>query len=231
MITKTGIDLPKRTKMSYEEYLEYANETRIMEWVDGEVIEYMPAGYLHQNIVRFLLALLNSFVEMMQLGIILPAPFETKLWADGPAREPDIIFVSQKQLNKLTDRRFEGAPDLAVEIVSPGSVSEDRVRKFNHYEQAGVPEYWIIDPRPRQQQVDCYVIDEDGIYHPVPINEDGVYRSAVLPGFWFKVDWLWQEELPQVQLALAEILLSMESLPPQVREVSQAWYDLLKPGN
>ena len=138
MITRTAIELPKRTKMSYEEYLEHASETRLMEWVDGEVIEYMPAGYLHQNIIRFLLALLNSFVETFQLGVVLPAPFETKLWSNGPSREPDILFISQEQLSKLTNKRFEGSPDLVVEVVSPGSVSEDRVRKFSHYEQAGV---------------------------------------------------------------------------------------------
>ncbi len=228
MITRTGTELPKRTKMSYEEYLEYASNTRIVEWVGGEAIEYMPAGYLHQNIVSFLDALLRSFVQFFQLGRIVIAPFEVKLWENGPSREPDLLFISHDNQDGLKTAHYEGAPDLVVEVVSPGSVSEDRVRKFSHYEQAGVREYWIIDPRPRQQQVDCYVMDKDGIYHPAPIDENGVYHSAVLPGFWFKVDWLWQEELPHTQLALAEILLSIESLPPQAREASQAWYDLLK---
>ena len=141
-------------------------------------------------------------------------------------REPDILFISHGNLDGLQKARFEGAPDLAVEIVSPGSVSEDRVRKFSHYEQAGVKEYWIIDPRPHQQQVDCYLLDEDGIYHPAPIDESGVYHSAVLSGFWFKVAWLWQEELPNTQKVLAEIMLSIESLSPEARVAYQALYGL-----
>jgi Uma2 family endonuclease len=214
--------------MSYEEYLEYASESRIVEWVDGEVIEYMPAGYPHQNIVRFLLTLLNSFVEFFQLGLVLPAPFETRLWPGGPSREPDLLFINHDNRDSLKSTHYEGAPDLVVEVVSPGSVAEDKVRKFTHYEQAGVREYWIIDPRLRQQQVDCYVLDEEGIFQPAPVDANGIYRSAVLPGFWFKVDWLWPEELPNPQLALAEIMLSIESLPPQARAAYQALYDLLK---
>ena len=125
MITKIVTELPKRTKMSYEEYLEYATETRIVEWVDGEAIEYMPAGYLHQDIVSFLDTLLRSFVQFFQLGRIVIAPFEVKLWQNGPSREPDLLFISHDNQGTLKTARYEGAPDLVVEIVSPGSASED----------------------------------------------------------------------------------------------------------
>jgi hypothetical protein len=91
-----------------------------------------------------------------------------------------------------------------------------------------VREYWIIDPRPNQQQVDCYLLDEEGIYHPAPIEENGIYRSTVLPGFWFKVEWLWREEMPHTQMALAEIMLSNETLAPEIRKTYQALYDFLK---
>lgn len=218
---------PQRLKMTYEEYLEAASETRIVEWVNGEGIIYMPPLYQHQEIIRFLNGLLSPFIQFFNLGTLILAPFEVKLWPDGPSREPDLIFIAKKNLSGLTDKRFDGGPDLLVEIISPGSVTEDRVRKFTEYERAGVQEYWVIDPRPRQQQSDFYVLGDDKIYHAAPVDDQGVFRSTVLPNFWLQVDWLRQGQLPNPQLALAEIMVSIETLPAQVRETYQALYELL----
>ena len=75
----------------------------------------------------------NLFIEFFDLGILVLAPFEVKLWPDGPSREPDILFIGQENLSKLTSERFEGGPDLIIEIISPSSVTEDRVHKFTEY--------------------------------------------------------------------------------------------------
>ncbi len=218
---------PQRLKMSYEEYLETASETRIMEWVNGEGIIYMPPIYQHQEIIRFLSGLLSAFVQFFDLGTVILAPFEVKLWPGGPSREPDLIFIAQKNLSGLTDKRFAGSPDLLVEIISPGSVTEDRVRKFTEYEQAGVWEYWVIDPRPRQQQADFYVLGEDRVYHPAPLDENGLYFSTALPNFWLNIEWLRQERLPNPQLALAEVMVSLDTLPAEAKATFQALHKLL----
>lgn len=217
---KVQVEAPQRYKMSYEAYLEFATEAQIVEWVDGEVIIYMPPSDKHQNISQFLSTLLNLFVQFFKLGIIRYAPFEVKL-PDGPAREPDLIFIANDNLAGHSPERFAGSPDLLVEIISPSSVTEDRVRKFTEYEQAGVPEYWLIDPRPHQQQADFYVLGEDKRYHPVPLTEDGRYHSTVLPGFWLNVDWLWPAELPDPHTTFAEIIISTEKLPDEVSAAYQ----------
>ncbi len=222
------ISAPKRIKTDYQTYLDTASESQIVEWVNGEIIKYMPPIYGHQDIVSFLDALLRQFVQYFNLGVIIPAPFEVKLWPDGPSREPDILFISQNNLPKLTPKRFQGGPDLIIEIVSTSSAVEDRVRKLTQYEQAGVSEYWIIDPRQHQQQADFYLLDENGVYATAPVNEDGVYHSTVLPNFWLKLAWLRESPLPNPQLALAEIMTSVESLSPQAKETYQALFDLLK---
>lgn len=229
MVTATPVEAPapQRLKMSYEDYLRLANDSSIMEWVDGEVITYMPPVHEHQRLVLFLCELLNGFIQYFTLGTLIPAPFEVKLWSDGPSREPDIIFISQKNQHKLTEKRFEGAPDLIIEIISPSSVTEDRVYKFTNYMQAGVAEYWIIDPRPRQHHADFYVLGEGQVYHPAPIDDDGLYHSTAIPNFWFNLDWLWQEELPNPQLALAEIMISVETLPSEAKETYERLYGLL----
>lgn len=141
---KPTVEAPERMRLSYDEYLRRASETRITEWVDEEMITYMPPLLRHQEISGFLSNLLSAFVAALNLGKIVSAPFEVKLWPDGPAREPDLLFISNDKLDLLGEKRFDGGPDLVIEIVSTGSVREDKVRKFEEYEQAGVAEYWKL---------------------------------------------------------------------------------------
>ncbi|MBN1991199.1 MAG: Uma2 family endonuclease [Anaerolineae bacterium] len=218
--------IPQRLKMSYAEYLKFASDSNIMEWVEGEVIIYMPPLDRHQELVLFLSKLLHSFIQFFNLGTLRFAPFEVRLWPDGPSREPDIIFISHKNLSQLTSRKFEGGPDLVIEIISPGSVTEDRVHKFTEYERAGVREYWLIDPRPHQEQVEFFILREDNVYRPALLNNDGIYHATVLPNFWLNPTWLWQKKLPNSELILAEIMLSVENLPAEAKDAYQAMYNL-----
>lgn len=215
----------ERYPASYETYLHEASETYVTEWVDGEVIKYMPPLLKHQEISWFLFSLLSLFVSTFKLGKIGEAPFEVKLWADGPSREPDIFFVSDHKLEQLTNRRFEGAPDLIIEIISPSSVREDKVRKFDEYEQAGVSEYWIIDPRTRQKTAEFFQRDESGIYQAVEVDESGIYNSTILPHFWLNVDWLWEDPMPNHQLCLAEVIKDNEAIPAELRQLYQGLFD------
>jgi Uma2 family endonuclease len=226
-LTKVEHSAPQRLKMSYEEYLDLARDDQIVEWVEGEVLVHMPPIDKHQDLSLFLTELLSAFIRFFNLGILRYAPFEVKLWSSGPSREPDIFFVATENLSKLTSPRLEGAPDLIIEIISPGSVTEDRVHKFTQYEQAGVKEYWLIDPRPYQVQADFYVLGEDQRYQAASLEEDGQYRSTVLPDFWLKLAWLWESPLPNPQLAFAEVMTSIETLPAEVKAAYQALYEIL----
>jgi Uma2 family endonuclease len=190
--------------MSYGEYLEWADEDVHAEWVDGQVIVHMPAKYYHQVLIDFLTRLISSYVDVFSLGQLLIAPFEVKLWPGGPSREPDLLFISKDHLDRLTDERLNGPADLIIEVVSKDSLRRDRVDKFDEYEAAGVREYWILDNRPKRNRAQFYQLDEAGQFQPVT-PEDGVYRSAVLPGFWLRLEWLWQAQ-PDIWLALAEVI-------------------------
>ena len=185
---------PARLKMSYEEYLQWADESTITEWVNGEIIIHMPPKDTHQTAAGFLFRLLTLFVDLLDLGKVIIAPFEVKLWPDGPSREPDILFIAKENLERLTDDRLTGPPDLIIEIVSKDSVSRDRRDKFKEYAQTGVPEYWIIDPRPTQRRTDFYALNEQGHYDHFATQADERIESRVLPGFWLKPNWLWQAD-------------------------------------
>ena len=167
----TALTAPERRRtkrrQSYEEYLALPHDGRIVEWVDGEIISHIPATQLHQNVASLIETLLRLYVTRLRLGRVFDAPFEVRLWAGGPSREPDVLFIGREQLEQLTERRFEGGPTLVVEVVSPGSVTIDRVDKFLVYERAGLGEYWVIDPRPHQQQCEYYVRDEKPGVFPV----------------------------------------------------------------
>ena len=203
----------QRLKMTYEEFLDWADEDVHAEWVDGEVIIHMPPKTVHQDVAVFLTTLLRLFVQFFGLGKILTAPYEMKIDPPtGPAREPDILFIATENLDRITENKLEGPADLIVEIISDDSVSRDREKKFGEYQAAGVREYWIIDPRPGKQAADFWVLDDDGQYRQAPVDDDGVYRSEVISGFWLRVDWLWTEELPDPQLTFAEIA----DFPPDV---------------
>lgn len=203
-----------RRRASYEEYLATAAETRIVEWVDGEIVTYLPPSIEHQDLTGFLFQLVSAFVAGLELGKVVMAPSEVKLRPDGPSREPDLFVVLQERMSNFDKVRFNGPPDLVVEVVSPISVREDRVRKFTEYEQAEVREYWLVDPRTYHRTLECYIRDAAGVFQPVEADDQGWLYSTVLADvglrFRLHVDWLWQDPLPKVRTALAEIVAGDE---------------------
>jgi Uma2 family endonuclease len=216
-----------RISATYADYLGWEPENAIVEWKDGEIITYMPPTGRHQDLLGFLTSLLDQFIDVLNLGALRHAPFEVKLWPDGPSREPDILFTSNERLDQLTEKRYLGAPDLVVEVISTSSARSDRVEKFIEYERAGVREYWVIDPRPGQQQAKFYQWSSDGRFFPVALDEGGIYHSLVLPDFWLHPDWLREGTLPPATLKMAEIVKDLATLPDDVRAAYRALYEAL----
>ena len=117
-------------------------------------------------------------------------------------REPDIFFVANENFERLNEKYCDGAADLVVEIISPESVIRDTEDKFEEYEAAGVKEYWIINPNRRTAIF--YGYDQNRKYKMLPISPDGNFESLIIEGLWLKVDWLWQEELPNLMDVLKD---------------------------
>ncbi|MFB6286889.1 MAG: Uma2 family endonuclease [Candidatus Bipolaricaulia bacterium] len=187
-------DVP--TKLTYAEFLEWCDEDTWAEWVDGEVALLTPASDRHQDLARFLTVVISAFVERHDAGTLRPAPFQMKLGPELSGREPDLLFVVRDRERLLNETFLDGPADLVVEIISPESRLRDRGEKFAEYEMAGVREYWLIDPE--QERADFFVLGNDDRYERQRPDDEGLYRSTVLAGFWIDVSWLWSEPLPPV---------------------------------
>lgn len=193
--------ISRRAYVSFEEYLEQSSDTHICEWVDGEIITMPGASYEHQTLSDFLIKVVGFYVESKDLGLVISSPFAMKLEEQRRGREPDILFVSKEREYLFKKTYLDGAADLAIEIISPESVGRDRGEKFVEYEAAGIREYWLFDPE--RKQTEFYRLSDDGFYQLIP-TPDGVFRSEVLPGFFLRLEWFWQEKLSALE-ALKEL--------------------------
>ena len=192
---------PSPPRMTFEEFLAWDSESHMAEWVDGEVFVMSPAAEKHQALLVFLIKTLGLYVEVKNLGRVLPAPFAMKLGRKKSGREPDLLFVSREREHLIKRTFLDGPADLVVEIVSPESVGRDRGEKFVEYEAAGIREYWLIDPD--REQAEFYELGADGRYRAAQ-TLDGVFRSQVVAGFFVRPAWLWQSPAPTVK-ALREL--------------------------
>ncbi len=116
------------------------------ELIDGQIYYYAAPSRIHQKILSFLHICIGNYLNAKGGSCeIYPAPFAVKLFCDkNTIVEPDISVICD--LDKLTEQGCNGAPDWIIEIVSPNNPGNDYVRKLNLYADAGVREYWIVDP-------------------------------------------------------------------------------------
>lgn len=202
-MVESTMRVPPKEKMTFEEFLAWCDEDTWAEWVDGEVIMVSPATEQHQDIGGFLETILRIFVEVHGLGRVLRAPFVMRLPEVPRGREPDLLFVRRERVHLIHETYLDGAADLVVEIVSAESIGRDRGDKFVEYERAGVPEYWLIDPE--RQRAEFYELASDGRYRLAAMGAEEIYSSKVIPGFWLRVDWLWQIPTPPALVVLREL--------------------------
>lgn len=176
------------------------------EWVDGKVISMAPASRKHVQLTGWIQSLLLIVVQQQQLGEVLGPEFMVRLRKGEKSRRvPDVLFVSSARKSLLKPTYLDGAPDLAVEVVSPDSVARDWREKFLAYEAAGVREYWVIDPLSRQMEV--YVLKRKK-FQVVTSGKDGSVESAVVPHFQLRPNWLWDDALPSVLDTLRDLGLT-----------------------
>lgn len=150
--------MPALQLITLEEYESYPENERI-EVFDGVIYNMASPSQEHQTILTELLVIIRNYIKSKGGNCsVFPAPFDVKL-SDKPLTivQPDIMIVCDK--NKLDGKRCNGAPDFIIEIISPSNAADDYIRKLYYYKNAGVREYWIVDPRRKSVTVNYFERD------------------------------------------------------------------------
>ena len=137
--------LPPQGCWTDEEYLWLTDRTRrLIEFTDGRLEELPMPTSTHQAILSFLNDLFKAHIAPKG-GIVLFSALRLRI-REGKFREPDLLLLRDRHDDRYQDRFWLGA-DLVLEVVSPDRPERDLVEKRGDYAEAGVPEYWIVDPR------------------------------------------------------------------------------------
>ncbi len=176
--------LPLQGLWTEEQYLRLTDQTnRFIELTEGS-LEVLPMPTRkHQAISRFLFLAFLAFVQRLG-GTVFYAPLRVRV-APGRFREPDLVLLLDVNDPRNQNAFWLGA-DLVVEIVSPDYVERDTVIKRADYAEAGIPEYWIVNP---EEQTITVLKLEDGVYvaHGV-FGRGETATSVLLRGFTVSVD-------------------------------------------
>jgi Uma2 family endonuclease len=194
--------ITKERLYSFEDFCFLVKDGDKADLIDGVIYMSSPDNTDANRLNVWLVSLVFLFVDAKDLGEVFVSRVAYRLGdSDGP--EPDLGFVRKDRLHLVRRGHLAGRPDLAMEIVSPDSIERDYVKKHRQFERARIPEYWIIDEI--EKKVTLLQLGRDGRYREVrPLK--GVLRSKVLPGFWLRTSWLWQQPLPKMQRVLNQIL-------------------------
>lgn len=129
--------------MTYEEFSRFPEQPGL-QLIDGMLVKEPSPVYSHQACLGTLYLLLCDHVLPRKLGRVVLSPFDVVL-SNDTVLQPDILFVQRSRIQLIRERGLFGAPDLAVEILSPSTRHYDEGRKRELYLQHGCEELWIVD--------------------------------------------------------------------------------------
>lgn len=155
---------PEEIFYTSEDYWNLPGDQRA-ELIDGRLYSMAPPSRIHQKLSTRIASAFDRFISEKNGSCeVYSAPFAVNLNADDKTYvEPDISVICDR--GKLTDRGCEGAPDLVIEIVSPSSRRIDYTKKNTLYAEAGVREYWIVDPEKERTVVYRYEDDAAPVFY------------------------------------------------------------------
>jgi Uma2 family endonuclease len=175
--------LQARHGWTYSDLVALPEDQLRHELIDGEHFVTPSPTTTHQEISKRLFVALNAHVDRHRLGEVLYAPFDVKL-SPYTVLVPDLVyFTAGRFAQVVNEKHATAAPDLLVEILSPGTRRRDKGRKRAVYEREGVREYWIVDPEAqsitvlRRPGADAGLTD----VAVLTLAEDGILESPLFP--------------------------------------------------
>jgi len=170
---------PRQGEWTYDDYARLPDNGMRYEVIEGDLYMSPAPRPKHQLVSGKLVYAFHQFLREHDLGQIYHAPVDVNMPGLTSPVQPDLLFISHKNMDIITEKRIDGVPDLIIEILSPGNPMHDRDTKFHVYARAGVNEYWIIDPD--TCIVDVFVLRGQA-YAPLGnFGENDKVQSELLP--------------------------------------------------
>lgn len=182
---------PPQGEWTYDDYARLPDSGVRYEVIGGDLFMSPAPSTEHQNIIFELILIIGQFVKANQLGQVFVSPVDLVLPDRATPVQPDLLFIGNDKLDIIKEKVIKGAPDLIVEVLSPSNPEHDRRTKFSLYAEAGVREYWIVDPK--EQTVDVFALRGQAY---VPFGHFGAAdtaRSELLPELEVALEEVWGE--------------------------------------
>ena len=167
-----------RIKFTINDYMSTPDGKRY-QLLDGELIVAPSPITRHQTILFRLARAMHDAVNANQSGRVWVAPLDVVL-SNHDVVQPDVLFVSNRRADIVTEANVQGAPDLVVEILSPATAQHDREYKRTLYSRHGVREYWLVDPE--EDAVEVWVESETGLVQAATYQREDTLASPLLEG-------------------------------------------------
>jgi Uma2 family endonuclease len=173
---------PAGVKLTYDDFLLFPDDGMRHELIDGEHYVTPSPNTKHQTVSVTLTVLIGGWLEVNPMGRLYHAPFDV-VFSRFDVVEPDLLYLSNdRAADVLTPQHVRGAPNLVIEIGSPGTRARDETRKRALYERTDVTEYWFVDPE--IDVVRIYTRSGDRFARPVELSREtnDVLTTSLLPG-------------------------------------------------
>jgi Uma2 family endonuclease len=168
-----------------EDYL-FLPGNHLVELTNGTVDVLAMPTTSHQQLLGWLYLSLHRYVQETNVGVVLVAPLPVRL-SPGVFREPDLLLMFKHNLHRIHSQYWDGA-DLVMEVVSPDDPIRDLETKRREYAQAGIPEYWLVNPL--EETITVFTLPKNASAYAIHgvYDRSSVAESVLLPGFTVDVD-------------------------------------------
>ncbi|MCU0329055.1 MAG: Uma2 family endonuclease [Chitinophagales bacterium] len=187
-------NFPADYHWTYKDLLKYfPSDLQIrVEILENQLFIMPSPEQIHQEVTFELCAAMKSYAKKHQLGTVIISPFDVVL-DENNVMVPDVVFVSISRQEILDGKKANGAPDLVVEVWSPGNKKKERDRKHRIYAEKGVQEFWAVYPK--KEKITVEVLNETGKYEIYSeAKKNGEIKSKMLSGFSLDVADIFPQE-------------------------------------
>jgi Uma2 family endonuclease len=169
-------------KLTYDDFLLFPDDGQRHELIDGEHYVTPSPNTKHQRVSGNIFLMIGSWLEEHPAGRMFYAPYDV-VFSNFDVVEPDLLYLSNERMAEVvTPQHVRGAPEIVIEIGSPGTRKRDETIKKRLYERSSVSEYWVVDPE--LDVVRVYRRGEEGFGRAVELSSeaDDSLTTPLLPG-------------------------------------------------